>query len=133
MASTRRSVAFIGLDSGVPFPESFIQKYGTEQQLQAKLESEIARANKAGFDIFLHHIDLDHTARDLAELEKELRGGKYQGVMIGAGLRTVSEHTVLFETIVNMCRKFAPDTTLMFNSEPGTNCAALERGFGVSL
>ena len=133
MASTRRRVAFIGLHSNAPFPESFIQKYGTEKQLQAKLENEIARANKAGFDISLHHIDLDNTARDLAELEKELKGGKYQGVMIGAGVRTTSEHTVLFEKLVNMCRKFAPDTMLMFNSEPGTNCEALERGFGVSL
>ncbi|KAK7949431.1 hypothetical protein PG988_016070 [Apiospora saccharicola] len=133
MSSTRRSVAFIGLHSDAPFPESFVQKYGTADELQAKLDSEIARANKAGFDIVLHHIDLDKATKDLAKLEEELKRGKYQGVMIGAGVRTISEHTVLFETLVNMCRRFAPDIPLMFNSEPGTNCEALERGYGIPM
>jgi len=133
MSYTRRTIAFIGLHANAPFSEDFTKKYGTEQELQAKLDVEISRANKVGFDISLHHINPEDPTEDLTRLERALKRGDYHGIMIGAGVRSTSERTILFETLVNMCRQFASHIPLMFNSEPGTNCEALERTFGIPM
>jgi hypothetical protein len=58
-----------------------------------------------------------------------LEGKKWDGIVIGFGVRGNPEMTVLFEEIVDAVRKHAPQAKLMFNSSPETSLDAIKRHF----
>ena len=47
--------------------------------------------------------------------------------MIGAGLRMVAEHTLLFERLVNLLNQLVPGIVFCFNTSPETTVDALRR------
>ena len=56
-----------------------------------------------------------HKDREMEELQGALLGQQYDGIVLGGGLR--GDHmTELLERVVEVVRKQAPNTLLMFNA-----------------
>ncbi|KAF7964960.1 hypothetical protein HWV62_1312 [Athelia sp. TMB] len=69
----------------------------------------------------------DAVARDA--LVAQLREKKYDGVIIGFGVRGAPELTVFFEKTVNAIKDALPTAKLLFNSSPLSTLDAVTRNF----
>ncbi|WP_380785624.1 hypothetical protein [Sphingomonas sp. R86521] len=62
-----------------------------------------------------------------AMLEAALRGAVYDCVVIGGGLRLPPKSLALFETVVNLVHRAAPDAAIAFNTRPEDTAEAAAR------
>ena len=62
-----------------------------------------------------------------AMLESALNGVAYDCVVIGGGLRLPPRSLLLFETVVNIIHKAAPNATIAFNTRPEDTADAAAR------
>jgi hypothetical protein len=60
-------------------------------------------------------------------LEEALKGAVYDCVVIGGGIRLPPKSLPLFETVVNIIHKAAPDAAIAFNTRPEDTAAAAAR------
>lgn len=56
-----------------------------------------------------------------------LKENQYAVIMIGAGVRKVDEHFLVFEKIVNVIHQLAPNSKIAFNTNPTDSDAAVQR------
>lgn len=66
---------------------------------------------------------------DAAEsvLRKELQSTEYDCVMVGAGIRAVVTHFLLFEKMINVIHEHAPQAKICFNTNPADTAEAVKR------
>lgn len=114
-------------------PPYFRQLFGTAEEIRSKLDADHARIQRAGITTVVFHADPLEQEKGLVELERLLREGDYDAISIGAGVRIHPDHTALFETMVNMCRRITPGVPLMFNDGPGGTTETIERVLGVRI
>jgi hypothetical protein len=62
-----------------------------------------------------------------ALLETALKGVAYDCVVIGAGLRLPPKSLLLFETVVNIIHRSAPNAAIAFNTRPDDTADAAAR------
>src|SRR3954462_15453540 len=62
-----------------------------------------------------------------ALLQSALKGAAYDCVVIGGGLRLPPKSLALFETVVNIIHKAAPNATIAFNTRPEDTADAAAR------
>jgi hypothetical protein len=63
-----------------------------------------------------------------AELAAALTRSDYECVMVGAGLRLISVHFLLFEKLINVVHRLAPAfTRICFNTQPSDTAEAVRR------
>jgi hypothetical protein len=62
-----------------------------------------------------------------AMLEQALRGAAYDCVVIGGGLRIPPKGLAMFETVVNIVHKAAPNPAIAFNTRPEDTADAAAR------
>ena len=62
-----------------------------------------------------------------AMLEKALTSADYDCVVIGGGMRLPPKGLVLFETVVNIIHKTAPNAKIAFNTQPEDTADAAAR------
>jgi epsilon-lactone hydrolase len=67
-----------------------------------------------------------------AMLEKALTAANYDCVVIGGGMRLPPKGLVLFETVVNIIHKSAPNATIAFNTRPEDTADAAARQLKVA-
>jgi hypothetical protein len=60
-------------------------------------------------------------------VEHRLAGGRYDCVVIGAGVRLPPNRLALFEALVNAIHRAVPQTAIAFNSRPEDSGAAAAR------
>jgi hypothetical protein len=60
-------------------------------------------------------------------LEKQLKTATYDCVVIGAGIRLPPKSLSLFETVVNVVHKAAPNAVIAFNTRPEDTADAAAR------
>ncbi|WP_242183862.1 hypothetical protein [Sphingomonas sp. CARO-RG-8B-R24-01] len=65
-----------------------------------------------------------------AMLAKALRDAAYDCVVIGGGLRLPPRSLALFEMVVNLVHKTAPDAAIAFNTRPEDTAEAAARQLG---
>ncbi|KAH6644127.1 hypothetical protein C7974DRAFT_382948 [Boeremia exigua] len=116
-----------GLTVHADIPAYFRELYGTPQQIQSAIDLDEQRIREAGVDVTSYQIDDADTAGGLQWLDNKLRSEKFDGIILGSGLRLIPTQTELFENAVNVCRRANPDVRLMFNAGPGTNWDTLQR------
>ncbi|KAI8950860.1 hypothetical protein F4801DRAFT_578977 [Xylaria longipes] len=129
----KKKILLTGIKTTAEIPPFFRDQFGTADEITAKLERDLARTQRNGFDCKPYQIDPNDAEVGLQGMEDELKSSVYEGVMIGAGVRLVPEQTHLFEKMVDVCRRVAPNIPFMFNSGPDTHCQALERAFGIKM
>ena len=71
------------------------------------------------------------TDQNIDELRHTLSGytPPVDAVVIGNGIRSVGDYTVLFEQLVNVVRECTPAAKLLFNRTPGDTIDAVRRWF----
>jgi hypothetical protein len=79
-----------------------------------------------GYEPQICFIDLGETAESV--VSDRLSRENFDYIMIGAGVRLVPQHTVLFEKIINSVHQKAPPSSkICFNTNPGDSAEAVLR------
>jgi hypothetical protein len=122
-----KKVLVIGLDPAfVDFSAPALAGTGiTAEKIRAGLEGDGARLNGLGYQAEILWIDDGDTAEQV--LRERLGAERYDGVLIGAGLRTLPPHALLFEALVNAVHEAAPQARFAFNTNPADTAEAVQR------
>jgi hypothetical protein len=84
------------------------------------------RHHQLGYSVKSLYVDDGKTAE--AALTDALATGRYDCIMIGAGLRVVPAYLLLFEKLINIVHQHAPASTkLCFSSNPTDTAEAVKR------
>ena len=94
-------------------------------KLQVALEADQAKLNSLGYDTQLCLTDFGETA-EVVVLEC-LKQKRFDCVLIGAGVRTIGRHFLLFEKLINVVHEHAPQAKICFNTKPDDTAEAVHR------
>lgn len=117
------TVLAIGLDPR--FADLGAMPQLTPELIRAYIEAEIVRVRDLGFEVDARLIAPGEAAE--TEVEAVLRAKSFACVVIGAGLRDAPEHLLLFEKILNLVHRLAPDARIAFNTTPADTAEAVQR------
>jgi len=98
----------------------------TVEKLKAGLDAAIEELRTQGFEAAFSGIPPEAepaeatVVADLARLTPDV-------VIIGAGVRTVPEHFLLFERLINLVHRQAPQARIGFNTRPDDTVQAVQR------
>jgi hypothetical protein len=123
-----KSVLLVGLDPMlIDFSDPAYAAFpGLDaRKIRAALDADRATLVALGYDADLCLTDFGETAE--AVVEGVLKRKPYGCVMIGAGVRTVPRHFMLFEKLVNVAHEHAPGARLCFNTRPEDTAEAVKR------
>jgi hypothetical protein len=89
------------------------------------------KLTELGYEMQTCFFDLGETAESV--VSDTLSREKFDCIMIGAGVRILPQHTVLFEKIINVIhRKTPPTSKICFNTSPGDTVEAVLRSIVTS-
>ena len=118
-----KTVLAIGIDPA-------LVDFSEHPQLSAELvrnyiDAELQRLREQGFDVTSCLIDLGETAEQVTTAA--LGSENVDCVVIGAGLRAPPERLLLFERIINLVHRLAPQASICFNTNPADTAEAVRR------
>ena len=95
-------------------------------RVKAVAQEENNKLTDLGYEPQICLIDLGETAESV--VSDRLSRENFDCIMIGAGVRLVPQHTVLFEKIINAVHQKAPPSSkICFNTNPGDSAEAVLR------
>jgi hypothetical protein len=95
------------------------------EKVMAALKADQVKLNALGYDTQLCLTDLGRTAE--AVVLQKLSESAFDCILIGAGVRTVPTHFLLFEKLINVVHQSAPKAKLCFNTKPSDTAEAVQR------
>lgn len=119
---TKRVLA-IGIEPGSADYSAFPQL--TPELVRSYIEAQLLRLRDLGYEVTSCLIDLDVTAE--AVVTSVLRNERFDCIVIGAGLREPKPRLLLFEKVLNLIHRLAPDATICFNTTPADTAEAVQR------
>lgn len=97
----------------------------TAEKVRTGVHADRDRLNAMGYDATVCFVDLGVTAdKTVADA---LRAKSYQGVLIGAGIRTNPRFFLVFEKLINVVHEHAPKAKICFNTKPSDSAEAVKR------
>ncbi len=78
-----------------------------------------------GYEVHQCLTDFGQTAEEIVTAQLQQR--HFDCVLIGAGVRTVPSNFILFEKLINVVHKHAPNSKICFNTKPSDTLEALQR------
>jgi hypothetical protein len=118
-----RRVLAIGIEPGSADYSAFPQL--TPELVRSYIEAQLLRLRDLGYEVTSCLVDLGETAE--AAVTAALRDERFDCVVIGAGLREPKERLLLFERILNLVHRLAPDAAICFNTTPADTAEAVQR------
>jgi len=97
----------------------------TPEMFRSYIDGQIERVRGLGYDVTSCLIDLGDTAQ--AVTADALNSRDFDCVLIVAGLRQPPERLLLFETIINLIHRLAPNASICFNTTPADTAEAVQR------
>lgn len=95
-------------------------------RVKAVAQEENNKLTDLGYEPQICFIDLGETAESV--VSDRISRENFDCIMIGAGVRLVPQHTVLFEKIINAVhQKASPSSKICFNTNPGDSAEAVLR------
>jgi len=94
-------------------------------KVRAGLEADQAKLAALGYEAELCLTDLGETAADV--VARKLSEKAFDCVVIGAGIRTIPAYFLLFEQLINVVHRAAPDARICFNTRPSDTAEAVQR------
>ena len=120
---SRKCVAIVGLHPSAVDYEKWPQL--TPEKLEAALNADASTLEELGYDASIIFVDRGETAE--AVVNRALAEKAYDCIVIGAGVRTDPDEFLLFERLVNLIHKCAPQASICFNTSPTDTAAAIQR------
>ena len=121
-----KTVLAIGIDPA--FADLSAMPGFTADMVRAYLESQINRVRDFGYEVDSCLTDMGETAEQV--VADALAAKSYDCVVIGAGLREPPELLLLFEKVLNLVHRHAPQARIAFNSNPTDTAEAAHRWLG---
>jgi hypothetical protein len=119
----QKRVLLIGID---PALVEFSRSGGrTAEQVTAAGGAAQEQLSAQGYAVQQCLVDLGATAE--AVVVKALAEHTFDVILIGAGIRALPQHTLLFERIINVVHQRAPSAKLCFNTNPNDTVEAVLR------
>jgi hypothetical protein len=124
----KKNVLVIGIDPKcIDFssPEFSTMPGLTKEKVFAGITNAVDALNKSGYEAKACWIDLGETAKEV--IKQDLQKKTFDAVVIGAGIRKPDSNFMLFERIINIVHKYAPDASICFNTVPTDTIQAVQR------
>ena len=121
-----RTVLYLGLDpQKIDFKAMGVPPGVTAETIRAGIDKAMAAFSAAGFDATECMFDPggDYAAAVTEALEQR----RFDCVVIGGGLRAPPPNLVMFERVLNLLRRQAPQAAIAFNTTPDDTVPAAER------
>jgi hypothetical protein len=118
-----RKVLAVGIDP--VFVDFTTMPQFNPEMFQSYIDAQLERVRALGYDVTSCLIDLGDTAEAVAT--KALQSQRFDCVLIGAGLRQPGERLMLFEKLINLIHRLAPDASICFNTNPADSADAVRR------
>jgi hypothetical protein len=119
-------VLFVGQQpETVDFSDPALPPGFNAEKIDAGIAIGAAKITERGWQADLCMIPPDETAGPM--LEKQLASAIYDCVVIGGGLRLPPKSLQLFETVINVVHKAAPNASIAFNTRPEDTADAAAR------
>jgi len=118
-----KKVLAIGIDPA--FVDYTAMPQFTAEMFRGYIDAQLERVRDAGFEVTGCLIDLGETAESVTT--QALRSQEFDCVLVGAGLRQPGERLLLFERIINLVHRHAPQARICFNSNPADSLEAVQR------
>ena len=125
--TNEKSVLLIGLDPTlIDFSKPDFAATGMDAtKVLAGLKSSEDQLTRLGYSVQTCLTDFGETAE--AVLQNHLMQKRFDCVLIGAGIRTIPGNFLLFERLINVVHKHAPQARLCFNTSPNDTVEAVQR------
>jgi hypothetical protein len=121
-----KRILLVGLDPAtVDFSDPALPPGMSAEKIHAGVKIALADMAERGWQAENCFINPDETAAPV--LERRLAEGRYDCVVIGAGVRLPASRLVLFESLVNAIHRVAPGAAIAFNTRPEDTGAAAAR------
>ncbi len=95
------------------------------EKLLKALNADCGSLNALGYEADQCFINDDKSAPN--DVKEALKSKDYDCVLVGAGVRKVDEHFLVFETLLNAVHEFAPTAKICFNTGPTDSVDAVKR------
>jgi len=121
-----KRVLLVGFDPAkVDYSDPALPPGMTAEKIHAGIKLAIADIAGRGWQGEVCFINPDETA--VPTVERRLAGSRYDCVVVGAGVRLPPSQLTLFEAVVNVIHRAAPQTAIAFNTRPEDCGAAAAR------
>ncbi|MCJ1325031.1 hypothetical protein MMC10_001693 [Thelotrema lepadinum] len=129
--TTPKSILVIGLTVAHAAASDEIRNEGkTAEVLREKIQASLKKCQDAGYEVNPKQFPSNSLSTTALPECKELLGSKkWDGVIIGFGIRGVPECTEFFEKLVNAAREIVPGAPFGFNTRPDDLYECLLRNF----
>jgi hypothetical protein len=97
----------------------------TAEKLEAGLQADKQALIDLGYKAEIAFVHSGDSAT--AQVEAALKKTAYDVVLIGAGVRRDDDHLLVFEALVNVVHRHAPQARIVFNTGPTDSVAAVRR------
>jgi hypothetical protein len=125
-AKKMKKVLIIGMDPyTIDFTNPEIAPGLTIDKIEKGTQVTLEKLNSMGYDAESFLIETGST--ELSNLARELWEEKYDGVVVGNGIRGLASNFILFEQIINVIHEHAPEAKIIFNSLPTNTDEAVKR------
>jgi hypothetical protein len=119
-------VLLIGLlPETVDYSDPALPQGMNAKKIQAGIELGLKQMTDRGWQVDACLIRPDVTAGPT--IAQKLATTTYDCIVIGAGVRLPPKNLLLFETVINIVRKVAPDASIAFNTIPEDSADAAAR------
>ncbi|GHC60748.1 hypothetical protein [Ulvibacter litoralis] len=121
-----KKVLFIGMNpKTIDFTNPELPKDLTSAIIEKGTIATLNKLNASGYQTDLFLIDTGTT--DLSQLAGQLTGKKYDGVVVGNGIRGVKVNFITFEQVINVVHTYARNAKIIFNSLPTDTEESIKR------
>ncbi len=122
----KKSVLVIGLDPAlIDFSRPGYAPGMDATKVLAGLKSSEDELTRLGYSVQMCLTDFGETAE--AVVRNRLNQNRFDCILIGAGVRANPSNFLLFEKLINVVHKHAPQAKICFNTLPNDTAAAVKR------
>ena len=127
-AAAGKSVLIVGLDPTlIDFSDPAYAAFPgmNAARVMAGVTADQERLKAIGYDTRICLTDFGETAE--AVVLAQLKQKQFDCIMIGAGVRVIPTHFILFEKLINLVHEHAPHARFCFNTKPTDTAEAVRR------